>query len=245
MYYGKNVCEDKLMLNSEFFSFETERVIKLFHQYNADYDKQFEKIQKRVVYEKYGIGGETIHRGYFCPSLVIDIVIGNAKRGKLCNNIPKISKEYYKYGFDNEDHLILVTCEDEFKNTFEIIEHMPNYQMGIGYHRSFGIERISECRYDDLGRLTSYSWFLYNGFDDYIQEYETELYTYSENKLIVDRYNGLNIKKRKCFLNHYQHTFSLKNGYLDRYTTCDYMDGVSDPISYDFIHKVKIKRKIY
>lgn len=45
-----------------------ERVIELFHQYNADYDKQFEKIQKRVVYEKYGIGGETVGVGFAVPN---------------------------------------------------------------------------------------------------------------------------------------------------------------------------------
>lgn len=54
------------------------------------------------VYQ-YTIGGETLHRGYYCPSLIKDIVIGNCNRGRLVRNTKKAKKITYEYGIcDNQ-----------------------------------------------------------------------------------------------------------------------------------------------
>lgn len=43
---------------------------------------------KGIIRFEYAKGGESIHRGYYCPSLVYDLVVGNVKRGRLYKRKP-------------------------------------------------------------------------------------------------------------------------------------------------------------
>ena len=54
-----------------------------------NYQNVFDQIDKTVVRREQSSGGECMHRGYYCPSIIEDIVIGNIKRGRL---IKKLSK---------------------------------------------------------------------------------------------------------------------------------------------------------
>ena len=55
-------------------------------------------------------GGENIHRGFYCPSLIQDIVVGNCKRGSLCkSNNPKATYTHY---FDSNNNHIATRQQD-------------------------------------------------------------------------------------------------------------------------------------
>lgn len=48
-----------------------------------------------------------MHRGFYCPSLIEDIVVGNAHRGRLLKRLSPKRKWYFVYGFDRDNRLIL------------------------------------------------------------------------------------------------------------------------------------------
>lgn len=77
--------------------------------------------------EQYSRGGETIHRGYYCPSLVKDIIVGGANRGKLLKHcrVPPT----YTYGFDANGDLVEVKNNDT--RTHEIITRDGDLEIGI------------------------------------------------------------------------------------------------------------------
>lgn len=62
-----------------------------------------------TAYLEYGIIG-TLHRGYYCPSPIQDIVFGNNKRGPHGKIIREkwVSEWYYRYSFDSKQNLIKV-----------------------------------------------------------------------------------------------------------------------------------------
>ena len=47
-----------------------------------------------------------LHRGYYCPSPVYDLIVGNTHRGKLLNRITSRSKPSHAYGFDDNKQLL-------------------------------------------------------------------------------------------------------------------------------------------
>ena len=51
--------------------------------------------------------GSGLHRGFYCPSLTEDIVVGNVHRGRLLKRLSPKRKWYFVYGFDRDDKLIL------------------------------------------------------------------------------------------------------------------------------------------
>ena len=78
-------------------------------QYGENYEALYRTYRETVTAWRYGRGGTTIHRGWFCPSPVRDKVFGNASRGKLLKNPPKSEHPAdYVYGFDAEGELRVV-----------------------------------------------------------------------------------------------------------------------------------------
>ena len=76
---------------------------------------------------QYSRGGETLHRGYYCPSLIYDIVIGGANRGKLLKRFSSLPT--YCYGFDKNGYLIV--SENNVIKSKEIITRNSNTEFGI------------------------------------------------------------------------------------------------------------------
>lgn len=57
-------------------------------------------------YERFGTQSP-LHRGYYCPSPIYDVVIGNCKRGRILNS-PTRSGAWFQYSFDEAGNLIYV-----------------------------------------------------------------------------------------------------------------------------------------
>ena len=49
-------------------------------------ERVINETSQKVYSYKYGIGGQNLHRGWYCPSIIYDIVIGNASRGRIVKN---------------------------------------------------------------------------------------------------------------------------------------------------------------
>jgi hypothetical protein len=71
-------------------------------------EKNIKLLQKNVSenlhVKKYGIN--SMYGGYFCPSLILEKIVGGFKKGKLFNNIPKGRNIYNIYELDKNNQLL-------------------------------------------------------------------------------------------------------------------------------------------
>lgn len=78
---------------------------------------------------EYSSGGETLHRGYYCPSPVDDLIFGGCRRGKLLKRLTKRTNPSYRYEFAADSRMLFVdklcTCEKE------VIVHENNSEIGL------------------------------------------------------------------------------------------------------------------
>lgn len=149
--------------------------------------------EKRVVRYEYGRGGETLHRGYYCPSLISDIVIGNQKRGKLLKRKTKKPADYI-FGFDEKDQLIMVkhyfSCDI---CSLEMIYREGSEEIGVTVFSEDDGFALSRCVYD-RDRILEYDLFYDDGQEmrrdknhkNRFSEERHEKYSYFSNMLVVD-----------------------------------------------------------
>ena len=176
--------------------------------------------EKRVQSVRYGRGGECIHRGFYCPSIVEDIVVGNCNRGKILQRSPR-RKPDYTYGFDSDGKLILVRSESE--NAWEFISYEKDREIGIGvtYLPKYNIEGVSsvtECRRKG-NQLLSYVYCQCLCSTTIISCLVEETYQYRRDELQVDRVRLWDRKNER--IQHNRYVFSVKDGFLDDYTAVE------------------------
>ena len=223
------------------FKSECDRFTRIAKTYFPEFHSLHESIKNKVMKKEYAKGGELLSRGYYCPSPIDDIVIGNCKRGRRLKKYPNVGKASYEFCYDAEDKLIIINSL--FSNSTEIILYKAKSVLGINVSRDIVLDideivSIIECKYDDDNRITSYI----NAFSCYgncnIDELSVELYQYNESGLrVADTFNYLD-RKRGGTLNHYQYYFEHDSeGFLKNYR--DLASNYPDEI-----YKVYIKRKI-
>ena len=211
------------------------------------YRSTFEEISKTVVRREQATGGGTMHRGFYCPSIVEDIIIGNVNRGRIIKRLVK-QPITYTYGFDGSDRLVTVIKHTETGDVYEYIIYADNIQYGVVYGQKFNeewLENFSKCCYDGK-RLKSYDRYVYDHFSDALYEYFGEIYNYGEDRLEMEQRYCLNsppevvayLQNRKFklenpYLQNKLYKFKADNGFLTEYTS--YTGNV---------YQIKKKRKI-
>lgn len=81
--------------------------IELYEKYRDKYAELLDATEREPLEVKYARGGEVLHRGYFCPSPVFDIVIGGANRGRLLKTQKTTETADFSYFF-KKDKLVRV-----------------------------------------------------------------------------------------------------------------------------------------
>ena len=66
-----------------------ERLISMIIENYPNRWETFKSVKENVTAVKYGSGSVYLPRGYFCPSRVLDTVIGNVTRGRLLKTKPR------------------------------------------------------------------------------------------------------------------------------------------------------------
>lgn len=218
---------------------ECKRLSELVEKYSKQYQYFYDTCTRDVVRTEYSIGGSTIHRGYYCPSPVFDIVTGGVDRGKLLNRLTSKNRFTYKYGFDVKDKLLVV----QHGNSKEFLITEGDVEQGFTFSKKFGIEVVSECRY--IGKqIQSYILGLY--YEDRVIEYTQENYQYSEVGLEIVDFIRFNNYLKIPIYEHERYRFKHKNGYLSQYEVIDCEDELikKSEKSYNRIFDINIKRKI-
>lgn len=216
-------------------------------------EKAFADASESVVRHQYARGGQTLHRGFYCPSPIRDIVIGNSHRGNLYKTRPRTRKPSFTYGFDGQGKLITTESDSYGK---EIILYTGGASVGISFssHDQYGssVETISLCEYDMAGKILRY--LLCTGCFGkplLMYQYELERYHYDENGLVRADCYGILYDDATAELLHCLHniyTFSHNSeGELSGYTV-EHRQGIKDVVKQDYDHgqeyPVMEKRKV-
>ena len=228
---------------------ECNRIKEEILLFEKTYITLFEAYSKKVTRNEIGLGGELMHRGYYCPSIIADIIAGNVRRGQIVKTHMGQKKGKYIFGFDEDDKL--VTVDRGFEK--EVIIRKDDRELGIIFSQ-YGIEAISECYYED-NRIISYGYYNYLR-DKGVCEYEKEIYTYTPNNLYVDwiSYSNMCIQ----ILQHNCYDFEIREGYLISYKVKEFkvdnnLDNLFKPMHKqiykglkreDIKYQVNLRRKI-
>ena len=150
--------------------FMEQRLFDLYAKYLYSYDELRKKALAETCYREYSKGGEGTHRGYYCPSPVIDLVIGNVSRGRLLKRRPVVNYDYIYY-LNEARQIIMVDAfatweDDRFEYnkktlyTREFVFHGENVETSVEYHLDWFLGYIhmysaSLCDYA-AGKLRAY-----------------------------------------------------------------------------------------
>ena len=171
--------------------------IKRFTEYSNRFQKiavsiknpieSLREAEKSVVREEL-CSGSDMFLGYYCPSLIFDLVVGNVHRGKILQRVTKQSKPTHRYGFDKANRLRTVVeiadedCKDFdnrsillYKDHSVIIIHINHFE------ETTELDVLVECLYDSENRLEQYTMGLMN--HNRCQEITQEIYCYSNREL--------------------------------------------------------------
>ncbi|WP_374967151.1 hypothetical protein [Lysinibacillus sp. RS5] len=111
--------------------------------------------EEKIVRLEYSKGGEIIHRGYYCPSPVLDLIVGGMKRGRLFKKKkPEFGNYSYEYGFDKAGRLLRVKGVNEFTTPDsrfdeEYLIYIDDIVYGLEFDNSSELVVVSKCIYEN------------------------------------------------------------------------------------------------
>lgn len=184
-----------------------------------------------------------LHRGYYCPSPVFDLLVGNVKRGRRRHTAkdsewPNITHCYH---FDDSGKMI---CSEQFLNRILLCtEHLiysGNTVHGIGIDPRGKLLSVSEEQYIG-GKIQSYFYSSFAVMDGVPTCYDTRCETYHYDSA------GLCSVDVECF--HPQShiyrcdelVFTRCNGYLSSYQRRNNAAGLA--VQCNLTYTPRIKRK--
>lgn len=177
------------------------------------------EIYERTVVKREELAvNATLHRGYYCPSPVFDLLVGNTKRGKILLRPSTRSKFSHRYVFDSNDDLLFVqTFLDSNVAATEYIVHSDSIIYGIAVNRFGELYQVSEEIYSQ-GRLIEYTLVSYNEISDSYcaHSMNRERYTYDEDGLLDCDWYDVSLAVE--YIRHSKYRFKRENGYLVSYS---------------------------
>lgn len=148
------------------FIAESNRLIKIAERIMPDINRTTSDVQSAIVHREYASGCKYLHRGYYCPSLIQDAVVGNVKRGRLLKRFTARTKNCWEYGFDAEGKLLccesLVTKESADEEllvvaTRELLLYEDDRRYGITLRSDGHLESVTEEIFKDK-KCVSYTY---------------------------------------------------------------------------------------
>ena len=167
---------------------ENDALAALLTQYQNAYSKLADTLSESAASTVYGVGGEEVHRGYYCPSPIMELVVGNVRRGQRRTHPSDPAKCPFHFYLDTAGRLLCVDRYSLRKNdhprlvTREFILYEGPEANAITFTRNFdGSYSAVEsciCRYNDAGHIAIYQRMI--GTDPATASYEAQTFFYDE-----------------------------------------------------------------
>lgn len=182
-----NIVDNRM----DFFKSIISEFCGLGEKYRNSYEELKEKVNNNAFSSEYCSQSKCLHRGFYCPSPIIDIIVGGSKRGKLIKKTIKSSKDYYEYIF-NESHKLILSKQfmsgdfDFSPYITEFVIYENNIEYGLSFHNGWNeITYISKSVYIN-NLIQSYSAANYStAISEEKMDLHYEEYKY-ENELLTD-----------------------------------------------------------
>ena len=208
-----------------------------------DHEERIHSCKEQINNYQYAAGGELLHRGYRCPSLIKDIVIGNCNRGRILVH-PTKAKQKIEYEYGLHDNQLLLVKHYLSDQAFEIeyVSYSGDIQIGYTFDSEMLLQTISECIYHS-DKLMSYSVVNLNSCGVFISS-EKEIYEY-DNDLLYSTTSYMMQTLNSCTHNKYIFNHN-SDGFLVSYQVIEYENGSEKENYYwkDHLFKITKKRKV-
>lgn len=204
---------------------------------------RLEACKEKVNRREYAVGGQILHRGFFCPSPVQDIVIGNCNRGRMVKSLARTKRKIdYEYGLC--DNRLLTVRWNMHNDLFEeeYLSYEANKQIGYTFDQNGELIAISVCKYQ--GELIQSYFYVHLLFGNVIHEARKEEYKYKEGKLSLATWHWLT---SGSYCMHFDYIFDHDvEGYLSSYQVIEYdkNQAVRNSSGENNDYKVFLRRKI-
>ena len=150
--------------------FEEEYLISLCIEYRYRFEYLNKTMVEAELSKEYGRGGVTLHRGFYCPSPVEDIILGGSDRGRLVRTLRSSTPVDYVYQKAGDKLRIVDIIDNEKENTSrihrrELIVYREAEEIALTYDMVFDLHDLrflSLCRYDSTGKIMKYLTLLPN-----------------------------------------------------------------------------------
>ena len=162
--------------------------------------------------------GSSLHRGFYHPSPVYDILVGNTKRGKLLKYSLTTAKYSQRYIYGKDNTLELVETFFQNRKAFvEYIQHTSNRRFGFTIDCFGNLSTVCEEIFDN-NRLVSFSILncSFNGIEYSCYNYHFENYYYDDDGICECDF--INYSPQSCMLIDEHYIFDRSDGYLTAYT---------------------------
>lgn len=153
---------------------------------------EFYAQNQTVIFNKYpnlrkevAVNSRYLHRGYYCPSPIQDLIVDNARRGKILKRETARSNPTHYYYFDAKNRLLISKWDSYTGSIYtEYLSYSGDYIYGYAFDDSGNLVSVSE-EYYQSGQIASYFRFsCYNNEIrpryDSITSAEFEKYWYNE-----------------------------------------------------------------
>ncbi len=139
----------------------------------------------RAVSMQYARGGKILHRGYFCPNPVMDIVHGNVNRGRLVRN--SIKEPDFTYYFDDAGNLLGYDRYEYGETVNGFIRNYKNVEWEF-YYMYGEINELYATKY--CGKHVLYDAFVPSSSGIVSRDgiYKAWVFDYNDNKLHTAEY---------------------------------------------------------
>lgn len=208
---------------------KSDQMLKIGRQF-VDHDGVLSHRSIPCGKEELAVGAKYLHRGVYCPSPVLDLLIANAKRGRVLRRSSPRSVITNRFVFDTSGRLLYTDNYFDGKlGSSEYLLYDGNSVFGITLSGSGRIICVSEERYTE-GRLASYDCAYYapgqTGCECW--QMDCERYHYDDIGLLTWEYYRLYFSFEAFapsgFVDHERYRFTREDGLLTSFIPVD-LDG--------------------
>lgn len=196
--------------------------------------------------EELGSRSKHLHRGVYCPSPVLDILITNSKRGRILVKPSERSHITNRYVYDTEDRLLYIDSYiDDRMISSEYLLYQNNIVYGVTVGMNGRLMSVTEEEYAG-GKLQSYIWAFYSGEELNLNcnQMDCEKYYYDDKGLLDWDYYQIYFSWEKeapsGFIKHKRYRFTREEGYLKSFTLVNNDGSLIEDSS---VNEIKLKRK--
>ncbi|MCI7804092.1 MAG: hypothetical protein MR503_03325 [Oscillospiraceae bacterium] len=225
------------VLNS--FLKKREEAQQIYNRCSKQLLSSFTVAEKSVVRKEFSRGGECLHRGFYCPSPVLDIVIGGCKRGKLIKK-PRKTPDF-EYWFNADNKMILAKRPDIPEGCdssvieYELIYNYDGFTESVVFQINSGktvwISGLTKCSYQN-GLIQSYDYM--SIFDEPFNcnEISNEEFFYNNGKLVSSTLQNYNFDVKIMSIDKFFYNYN-SDGKMVSYTLETWDDGKRIPSVWD------------